>query len=281
MTRLYSFCALAALRSAARFALGGPLVVAIFSLFLALPVRAADARKTFDVPAGDASETLKRFAQQAGQQVVYPANEVRGVRTAPVQGEFTVQDGIGRLLGGTELRATFDERSGTFAVARAAGPNASVAAPAPATAVRARGAGTLEGRVLNLTSKSYLTNARITIEGTTLGAFTDESGEFRLVGVPAGEVNVRVFFTGLAPQTVRVAVFAGETVRRDFELDRSPRAGDDKVVALGEFVVAEARETNAAAIAINEQRFAPNVRNVVSTDEFGAVAESNVAEFLC
>ena len=280
MTRLYSFCPLAALRSAARFALGGPLVVAIFSLFLALPVRAAEARKTFDVPAGDASETLKRFAQQAGQQVVYPANEVRGVRTAPVQGEFTVQDGIGRLLGGTELRATFDERSGTFAVARAAGPNASVAAPAPATAVRARGAGTLEGRVLNLTSKSYLTNARITIEGTTLGAFTDESGEFRLVGVPAGEVNVRVFFTGLAPQTVRVAVSAGETVRRDFELDRSPRAGDDNVVALGEFVVAEARETNAAAIAINEQRFAGNIKSVVSGDEYGDIGEGNVGAFL-
>ena len=81
--------------------------------------QAADAKKLFDVPAGDASETLKRFAQQAGQQVVYPANEVRGVRTAAVQGEFTVRDGIDRLLASTELRVTFDERSGTFAVARA------------------------------------------------------------------------------------------------------------------------------------------------------------------
>ena len=280
MTRPYSFSALAALRSAARFALGGPLVVAIFSLLLALPVRAAEAKKTFDVPAGDASETLKRFAQQAGQQVVYPANEVRGVRTAAVQGEFTVRDGIGRLLAGTELRVTFDERSGTFAVARAPGPNVPAAAPAPATAVRASGAGTLEGRVLNLTSKSYLTNARITVDGTTLEAFTDESGEFRLAGVPAGEVSVRVFFTGLAPQTVRVAVAAGQTVRRDFELDRTPRANGESVVALGEFVVAEARETNAAAIAINEQRFAGNIKSVVSGDEYGDIGEGNVGAFL-
>ena len=109
--------------------------------------------------------------------------------------------------------------------------------------------------MLNLTSKSYLTNARITVDGTRLEVFTDDSGEFRLVGVPAGEVSVRVFFTGLTPQTVRVAMSAGQTVRRDFELDRTTRAGDDQVVALGEFVVAEARETNAAAIAINEQRF--------------------------
>jgi hypothetical protein len=174
-------------------------------------VRAAEARKTFAVPVGDASETLKRFAQQAGQQVFYPTNEVRGVRTAAVEGEFTLRDGIGRLLAGTELRATFDERSGTFAVARAPDPNAPAAAPAPATAVRASGAGTLVGRVLNLTSKSYLTNARITVDGTTLDAFTDESGEFRLAGVPAGEVSVRVFFTGLAPQMVRVVVSAGLT----------------------------------------------------------------------
>jgi hypothetical protein len=35
-----------------------------------------------------------------------------------------------------------------------------------------------------------------------------------------------------------------------------------------------------SAIAINEQRFAPNIKNVMSTDEFGGVAEGNVAEFL-
>jgi len=280
MTSPRPFLPFAALGAAARFALGGPLVVAIFSLLLALPVTAAEARKTFAVPAGDASETLKRFAQQAGQQVVYPANEVRGVRTAAVEGEFTVRDGIGRLLAGTELRVTFDERSGTFAVARAPDPNAPAAAPAPATAVRASGAGTLEGRVLNLTSQSYLTNARITVDGTTLEAFTDEAGEFRLAGVPAGEVSVRVFFTGLAPQMMRVAVSAGQTVRRDFELDRTPRLGDASVVALGEFVVAEARETNATALAINEQRFAGNIKSVVSGDEYGDIGEGNVGAFL-
>ena len=37
---------------------------------------------------------------------------------------------------------------------------------------------------------------------------------------------------------------------------------------------------DAAALAINEQRFASNIKNVVSTDEFGSVAEGNVAEFL-
>jgi iron complex outermembrane recepter protein len=37
---------------------------------------------------------------------------------------------------------------------------------------------------------------------------------------------------------------------------------------------------DAAALAINEQRFAPNIKTVVSTDDFGSNAESNVGEFL-
>lgn len=86
-------------------------------------VLAAEPTRRFDVRAGEASETLKQFAQQAGQQVVFPANEVRGVRTAAVLGELTVREGLMRLLAGTDLRGAFDQKSGTFAVAREpAGP---------------------------------------------------------------------------------------------------------------------------------------------------------------
>ena len=46
------------------------------------------------------------------------------------------------------------------------------------------------------------------------------------------------------------------------------------------FVVDASREMDGAAFAINEQRVAPNIKNVVSTDEFGAVAGGNIGEFL-
>ena len=49
---------------------------------------------------------------------------------------------------------------------------------------------------------------------------------------------------------------------------------------LARFVVGESREMDGAAIAINEQRFAPNIRNVVSADEFGSVVEGNAGDFL-
>lgn len=150
------------------------------------------------------------------------------------------------------------------------------AAPAAAT-------GTIEGRIFNPRSGTVVEGARVSIESTSLVTFSDTDGIFRLAEVPAGQVQLRIFYTGFSPQVENVTVTAGQRVERDITLAVSrPDAlkADEKVVQLGEFLVGESREMEAAAIAINEQRFAPNVKTVVSTDEFGAVAEGNVAEFL-
>ena len=53
----------------------------------------------------------------------------------------------------------------------------------------------------------------------------------------------------------------------------------DGTVKLSAFVVAS-KEMDGAAIAINEQRFAPNIMNVVSAGEFGISADGSVGEFL-
>ena len=115
--------------------------LAVAALFLVgaftldLGAAAANERKSFDVPRGEASDTLKRFAQQAGHQVVYPALEVRGVTTNAVKGSFTPQEGLDLLLAGTDLAARVDERTATIAVARKPDPNAGAAR------VRARSSG--------------------------------------------------------------------------------------------------------------------------------------------
>src|SRR5688500_18490240 len=76
--------------------------------------------------------------------------------------------------------------------------------------------GTIEGRVLNSGTGEYLENARVTVEGTALEAFTDSLGQFRFANVPAGAAKVRVFFTGLQSETATVNVGAGQTATRDF-----------------------------------------------------------------
>ena len=139
--------------------------------------------------------------------------------------------------------------------------------------------GTIEGRILNPATGNYLEGARITVEGTPLQTFSDSDGNYRLTNVPAGAARVSAFFTGLPLQTNSVNVSAGQTAQLDIQLAAAPST-DGAPIKLDEFVVGVSREMSGAALAINEQRFAPNMKNVVSTDEFGDVAEGNVAEFL-
>jgi hypothetical protein len=145
--------------------------------------------------------------------------------------------------------------------------------------------GTVEGRVLNTRNGEYLEKARVTVEGTRLETFTDATGQYRIVGVPAGAAQVRAFHTGLVAQVRTVSVAAGQTTQQNFDLldvnaRPAPAAKDGAVVKLDQFVVSNSREMDGAAIAINEQRFAANMMNVVAADEFGHVAEGNVGEFL-
>ena len=82
--------------------------------------------------------------------------------------------------------------------------------------------GEVVGRVLNPATGRYLNNARITADGTNATAFTNDYGEYRLQGVPAGEAKLHIFYSGLGEQTVTVTVPAGQTVTRIFPSGRRP-----------------------------------------------------------
>ena len=143
--------------------------------------------------------------------------------------------------------------------------------------------GTLTGRVQNSIGGAALENARITVAGSSREAFSDAFGEYRLPGLPAGDVTLQVFFTGLAPQTATVQVAAAATVRRDFVLEpigTSAGSTTPGAVRLDAFVVGSARDTNAASIAINEQRFAGNIKTVLHTDAMGDIIQNNLGEFV-
>ena len=151
----------------------------------------------------------------------------------------------------------------------------------PTHAADASSVGTITGRVSNLATGKYLNNARVSLKGTEQAALTDEAGTFHLSRVPAGPAMLDVFYTGLDPQQVPVQVAAGRVVVQDVGLTNVARYGRaSDAVKLDPFVVSTARDTDAHSIAINEQRFAPNLKNVVSADAFGDVTDGNVGEFL-
>lgn len=68
----------------------------------------------FDIPAGDAQRTLLQFVSQANIEMLYSSDDVRGVMTHAVSGDFTVPDALGRMIDGTGLEMSF-ERDYTFA----------------------------------------------------------------------------------------------------------------------------------------------------------------------
>jgi len=142
--------------------------------------------------------------------------------------------------------------------------------------------GTIEGRVFDPRRGEYVENARITLEGSGRQVFSDPTGYYLIPNVPAGTAQLSVFFTGRGTQTEQVAVGAGERVVRDVTLTgggAAPKAGGD-VVQLETFVISSSKEMEGAAIAINEQRFARNIMQVVSADEFGTIADGSIGEFM-
>lgn len=139
--------------------------------------------------------------------------------------------------------------------------------------------GEIEGRVFDARRGEYLEKARLTIEGTNLEALTDDTGQYRLRNVPAGSVRVTIFYTGLGRQSQVVTVAPGQTVQHDITFSGTGQATAD-VVKLDQFVVSTSKEMDGAAIAINEQRFASNIMQVVSADEFGTIADGSIGEFM-
>ena len=94
----------------------------LLPLVTTFALRAQEPKKTFDVPAGDARQTLKQFAAQAGCEIVFSPDVVGSVKTKPVQGELSPREALERMLDATGLTATQEQKSGAFAVQRRPSP---------------------------------------------------------------------------------------------------------------------------------------------------------------
>lgn len=150
-------------------------------------------------------------------------------------------------------------------------------APAVLSAQQAA-TGTVVGRVANSATGTAISNAQVAIVGTNRFVVTDESGQYYLPGIPAGSVTLHVSAASLDAQDISVTVAGNQMVTQNVGLTSKALYGD--TVKLDQFVVSSTRETNSAAIAINEQRTNPNITSVVSAQEFGPQVDQNPGELL-
>ena len=81
-------------------------MLAMTAVLTASPALAqADASQSYDLPASDLGEVLRRVALQSGRPIIASAALTDGVRVARVKGRYTPDEIVARLLRGTGLRA--------------------------------------------------------------------------------------------------------------------------------------------------------------------------------
>jgi iron complex outermembrane receptor protein len=156
-----------------------------------------------------------------------------------------------------------------------------VAFTAPALA-QSTATGTIRGKVQNASNGTYVENVVVQVTGSSQAALTNNHGEYELRNVPAGEVTLQARYIGQSDQPITVTVPADGTVTQNFTLGttENTRLDKDGVIQLDPFTVHVERFKNAAEIAINAERHSINIKNVVSTEEFGEIPGGNVGEFI-
>jgi TonB-dependent receptor len=237
---------------------------AVVALAMATPAQAQE--RVFDIAAQPAVRAIPELARQGQVQIVASARNLEGVNTPAVKGKMDVRAALNRLIAGTPLRIDSDD--GQIITLRSVGASSGGQAQS--------GAGVVRGRVLNTATGEYVRNAEVRVEGTTIVTFTEDGGDFRITGVPAGDAVVSIKYSGLQEAKVPVAVGAGQVANLEVSLTPlSYAAGADEVEAV---TITAKRDGQAGAIM--ERRASTNAKNVVAADNFGALTMGDVGEFM-
>lgn len=140
-----------------------------------------------------------------------------------------------------------------------------------ATAAAQPGATAVHGRVSDASSHQFLIGAEVALAGTSFATTTKSDGTFELRDVPPGAYRATVSSVGYLAKDFPVVVTGGAATSLQAELT-------GEIFRLGEFKVEGAREGQARAI--NQQRAATNLKNIVAADAIGNFPDVNAAEAL-
>jgi TonB-dependent receptor len=136
---------------------------------------------------------------------------------------------------------------------------------APAQSVS--GTGTISGRVFEGATGRSLQGATVRVVGTPLSDVTDPDGRYSIAGVPTGTASLEIEYVGLDLFRQPIAVTGGGALVVDANLK-------SEVLKMAAFEVAEA--ARGQALAINQQKTARGIVNIVSEETFGAMNDGNI-----
>jgi len=135
----------------------------------------------------------------------------------------------------------------------------------------AQSTGRVSGRVSDAETGRSLQGAVVRIANSSIVEYTDLEGAFNLSGVPTGTVKLNVEYVGLDNFTTKVDVIAGQTSIVRVEMKST--VFDLQELKVTSTVIGQAR-------AINQQKTAEGIVNIVSEEAFGAMVDGNVGAAL-
>lgn len=136
----------------------------------------------------------------------------------------------------------------------------------------AQGTGSVSGTITSAATRNALQGAVVSIPSLNRSELTDNAGAFTISGLPAGSLDVVISYAGFEETRRTVTVRAGEAARLDTDLKTA------NAVMMEAYTVATVREGQ--ALALTEQRQAPNMKNVTAFDEWGILPTQNVGELV-
>lgn len=141
----------------------------------------------------------------------------------------------------------------------------------PTTVVKAQKNGIITGQVMEANTNNFLPGANIILEGKNIGAATDKSGKFRITNVPPGDYVLTVSYIGYQKYSEDIVVVAARTLELKIEINyQNVAIGDVLVEALAQGQVK----------ALNQQKSADNIKNIISEEQIRGFPDINSAEVM-
>ena len=130
--------------------------------------------------------------------------------------------------------------------------------------------GIVKGRVIEFSHKKALPGANVLLVGTNFGSATDVNGNFVIRGITPGKYKIKASYLGYDSKTVSVVVSENKTAFLELALKEN-NLKLDNITVYGDLSLGQAKS-------LNEQRNAPNIKNVVSAEQFQLFPDRNAAE---
>jgi TonB-dependent receptor len=131
--------------------------------------------------------------------------------------------------------------------------------------------GAITGVIVDDATNLGITGAAVRIQTISREAYSDRTGRFLIANLPAGTYSVVTRFIGYTAVTQEVTVENGRTAVLNLRLTPA-------LTQLGQVVVTATRTGQAAAL--NQQKNAGNVSNIVAADQIGRFPDANLGDAL-